>query len=70
MEAKEIAESVWSCLRAEPSSGVVVSLTKKPFRGTRKAFFKEDEARTLKLLTAANINIRWVSCRIRQNFCW
>ena len=66
VEAKDIAEVVWSCLREEPSSCVEVSLTKRPFRGIRKAFVKMEEARALKLLEATHIKIGWVSCRVRR----
>ena len=66
VEAEDIADVAWSCLREEPSSGVDVSLTKRTFRGTRKAFVRMEEARALKLLKAANIKIGWVSCRVRR----
>ena len=61
VEAEDIAKTVWSCLQEEPSSRVEVSLTKRPFRGRRKAFIIMEEARTLKLLKATHINIGWVS---------
>ena len=55
------------CLQvARESSDVEVSLTKKPFRGTRKTLVKMEEARALKLLKAAHIKIGWVSCRVRR----
>ena len=66
VEAENIEETVWSCLRELPSSGVEVSLAKKPFRGTRKAFVKMEDARALKLLKAVYVKIRWVSCRVRR----
>ena len=66
VEAEDIEKSVWRCLREEPSSGVEVSLTKKPFRGTRKAFVKMEGARALKLIKAAHIKIRRVACRVRR----
>ena len=40
VKTEEIAKVVWNCLREEPSSGVKVSLAKRPFRGTRKAFIR------------------------------
>ena len=46
---EKVAEAVRSCLRVETSSGVKVSLTRKPFRGTRKAFVRLEEARALTL---------------------
>ena len=63
VEAEDKAEAIWSCLREEPSSGVEVSLTKRPFRGMRKAFVRTEEARALKLLKATHIKIGWVSER-------
>ena len=66
VEVEDIEEAVWSCLKEEPSSGVEVSLTKKPSRGTKKAFVKMEDARALKLLKAAHIKIGWVSCRVRR----
>ena len=66
VNAEDIAEAVGSCLREEPSLGMEVSLTKRPFRDTRKAFVRMEEARALKLLKVAHIKIRWVSCRVRR----
>ena len=43
VEAKDIAEAVWSCLREELLSGVEVSLMKRPFRGTRKVFVRMED---------------------------
>ena len=65
-KAKEVAEAVQSCLKEETASEVKVSVTKKPFRGTRKAFVRLEEARALKLLKMTYINIGWVCCRIRK----
>ena len=45
-----VEKAVWSYLREKPSSGVKVFLTRKPFRGTRKAFIRMEEARALMLL--------------------
>ena len=66
VEEEEVAEAVRSGLREEPSSGVKVSLTRKPFRGTKKAFVRLEEARGLTLLKATHIKIGWVSCRVRR----
>ena len=44
---EEVAQTVRSYLREEPSSEVKVFLTKKSFRGTRKAFVELEEARAL-----------------------
>ena len=66
VEKEEVAEAVRSYLREEPSSEVKVSLTRKPFRGTRKAFVRLEEVRALTLLKATRIKIGWVSCRVRK----
>ena len=63
---EEVAEAVRSCLQEEPLSEVKVSITKRPFRGTRKTFVRLEEARALILLKVTHIKIRWVSCRV----CW
>ena len=55
VEAAEIAMTVRSCLREEPLSDVKVSLTRKPFRGTKKAFVRMEEARVLMLLKETHI---------------
>ena len=41
-----------------------LSLTKRPFRGNRKAYVLLEERWSLKLLKATHIRIRWVSCRV------
>ena len=66
VEEEEVAEAVRSYLREEPSSEVKVSLTRKPFRGTRKAFVRFEEAHALTLLKVTHIKIGWVSCRVRK----
>ena len=43
-----------------------VSLTKRPYRGNRKAYVLLEETRASKLLKATYIKIRWISCRVRQ----
>ena len=43
-----------------------MSVTKKTFRGTRKAFIRLEEAQALKLLKMTHIEIGWVCCRIRR----
>ena len=57
VEAREIAMAVRSSLREEPSSDVKVSLTRKPFIGTKKAFVRMEEVRALMLLKETHINI-------------
>ena len=59
-------DAVRSCLREEPSARVKVSLTRKPFRGTRKAFVRLEEAIALTLPKTTHIKIGWVSCRVRR----
>ena len=49
-----------------PFSEVKVSLTRKPFRGTRKAFVRLKEARALTLLKATHMKIGSISCRVRK----
>ena len=66
VEAKEVAEAVRSCLKEETASEVKISVTKKPFRGTKKAFVRLEEARAPKLLKMTHIKIGWVFCRIRR----
>ena len=59
--AEEVEEAVRSCLNEEPTSEVKVSLTKRPFRGIRKAFIRLEEARALMLLKATHIKIGCVT---------
>ena len=66
VEEEEVTKAVRSCLWEEPSACVKVSLTRKPFRGTRKAFVRLEEASALTLLKATHIKIGWVSCRVRK----
>ena len=48
VEAKVVAEAIQSCLKEETASEVTVTVSKKPFRGTTKAFVRLEEARALK----------------------
>ena len=57
VEEEEVAKAVRSCLREEPSACVKVSLTRKPFRGTRKAFVRLEEASALTLLKTTHVKI-------------
>ena len=43
-----------------------MSLKRKSFRGTKKAFVRLEEAPAHTLLKANHIKIGWVSCRIRR----
>ena len=63
-ESEEVAET--GALQEEPSSEVKVSMTKRPLRGTRKAFVRLEELPALILLKVTHIKIGWVSCRIHQ----
>ena len=65
-EIIEVEKAVRSCLHEESISEVKVSMTKRPFRGTRKAFINLEEARALRLMKATHIKIGWVSCRVRR----
>ena len=47
-------------------SELKVYMTKRPFRGTRKAFVRLEEEKALILLKANHFKIRWVSCRGRR----
>ena len=63
-EVMEVEEAVRSCLHEESTSEVKVSMTKRLFRGTRKAFIKLEETRALRLMKATHIKIGWVSSRV------
>ena len=43
-----------------------VSETNRLYRGVRKAYVLLKEAGALKILKAAKITIRWVTCRVRR----
>ena len=66
VEEEEVAEAIQSCLQEDPCSGVKVFLTRKPFRGTKKAFVRLKEAPAQTLLKANHIKIGWVSCMVRR----
>ena len=66
VEEEEVVEAVRSCIWEEPSEGVEVSLTRKPFRDTRKAFVRLEEARAMTFLKATHMKVGWFSCRIRR----
>ena len=65
-EVMEVEEDVRSCLHEESTSEVKVSMTKRPFRGTRKAFIKLEEAHALRLIKTNHIKIGWVSCIVQK----
>ena len=62
LEILGIAEAVRSCLREDASSEMKVSMTRRPFRGTRKTFVTLEKARGLTLLKVTHIKIGWMSC--------
>ena len=66
LEVPEVQEALRNCLREETASELMVTMTKRPFRGTSKSFIKLEESRALKLLKVTHIKIGWVSCRARR----
>ena len=66
VEEEEVAKAVRSCIQEDPSSGVKVSLSRKPFRSTKKAFLRLEEAPAQTLLKANHIKIGRVSRRVRR----
>ena len=62
----DVEEAVRGFFEQEPEIELTVSLTKRPYRGNRKAFVLLEEGKALKLLKAAHIKIGWVSCRVRR----
>ena len=67
VEEEEVAETVRSCLQEDPPLRVKVSLTRKPFRGTKKACFRLEEASAQTLLKANHIKIGWVRRKTEIN---
>ena len=65
-EVPEIQEALRSCLHEETTSELMVTMTKRPSKGTSKAFIKLEKSRALKLLKVTHIKIWWVSCRVRR----
>ena len=45
-EVLEVQEALRSCLHEETTSELIVAMTRRPFRGTSKAFIKLEESRT------------------------
>ena len=66
VEEEEVVEAIRSCLQEDPSSGVEVSLTRKHFSGTKKAFVRLEEAPAQILFKANLIKIGWVFCRVHR----
>ena len=64
--AGDVKEAVRGFFEQELEIELTVSLRKRPYRGSRKAFVLLEEAKALKLLKAAHIKIGWVSCRVRR----
>ena len=64
IEVGDVEEAVRGLFNQESEIELTVSLTKRPYRGNRKAFILLEEAKALKLLKAAHIKIGWVSSRV------
>ena len=65
-EVPEVEESLRSCFLEGTTSELMVIMTRRPFRGSKKTFIKLEELHALDLLKAAHIKIGWVSCRVRR----
>ena len=65
-DAEDVEEAVSGFFDHVLKLELEVSLTKRPFRGNRKAYVLLEETWALKLLKAINIKIRWVFCRVRR----
>ena len=66
IEAEDVENAVRGFFDHASELKLKVSLTKRPYRGNRKAYVLLEEAWALKLLKATHIKIEWVSCRLRQ----
>ena len=66
IEAEDVENAVRGFFYHASELELKVSLTKRPYRGDRKAYLLLEEVRALKLLKATHIKIGWVSCRVRQ----
>ena len=66
IEGEEVEEAVREFCQQGPEMELRVSLTKRPYRGIRKAYVLLKETRTLKLCKASHIRIGWVSCGVRR----
>ena len=64
--ARDVEEAVRGFFEQESEIELTVFLTKRPYRGNRKAFVLLEEAKALKVLKAAHIKIGWVSCKVRR----
>ena len=66
IEAEHVEDAVKDFFDNASELKLKGSLTKRPYRGNRKAYVLLEEARALKLLKATHIKIGWVSWRGRQ----
>ena len=62
-DAEDVEEAVRGFFDHGSELELKVSLTKRPFRGNRKACVILGETWPLKLLKATHIEIGWVSCK-------
>ena len=62
---EDIEEAVRGFFDYGSVPGLKVPLTKKPFKGNKKAHVWLEEARALKV-KATHVKIGWVSCRVRK----
>ena len=67
IEAEDVEDAVRGCFDEASELELKVSLTKRPYRGNRKAYVLLEDARALKLLKVTHIKNGCVSCRVRQN---
>ena len=66
IEAEDAEDAVRGFFDHATKLELKVSLTKRPYRGKRKAYMLLEKAQALKLLKATHIKIECVSCRVRQ----
>lgn len=61
-DAKEVEAAVSRHFGDQPLRKILVSLTKRAFRGTLEAFVELTEETASKLTSAGQLKVRWVSC--------
>ena len=66
IEAEDIKDAVRGLFDHGSELKLKLSLTKRPYRGNRKAYVLLKEAQAFKLLKTTHIQIGWVSCRVRR----
>ena len=65
-EAEDVEEAVRGFFEHGSELILMVSLTKRAYRGNRKAYVLLEEIKALKLLKTTNIKIGLVACRVRR----